>query len=245
MSTKTETALAVSGFAGSTLPAVDNGPATAPFVVFLSPKSENLWPRASIAIPGVKEAEPILFPAEPRVPIRLAPFQFFLIRAEKYFGVYNDSGHLVKASPTDPKQAGWTETYETALLVVVGDELIPARCTFKGAKCKAIKLAVDAAHLAGKPDWPKLSAAHAATIDIPDPRFRFTTMVRVTKETVKSGPRAGSSYYLASGSVLPIAAEGRKLLLKFPTGDWAACAGAVNEAFDKRMLDVKEKTVAS
>lgn len=246
MSTETENALIASGFAaGENLPTAPADRAAVPFVVFLSPKSEKLWPRASAAIPGVKEGEPILFPEEPYPPIRLNPFVFVLHGAYRFWGSYNDGGELLKARETDPKDKAWTETVEAMLIVLNGANLTPARATFKSTKCPAVNKAIFAANDAGSAKWAAAFPGTVKAIPAEFARYRFITTVAVSKQTIKTGPRAGGSYYRADGTVTPIADAGAKLLMDFVLGPGKPALAALQAAYDKRLKDVADKIVAS
>lgn len=171
-----------------------------PFVVFAQPKSVDVWAKLVAVNPQVQEGEIYLLRPNPYPPLRLPDFRFTLIHAKQMWAIENPQGKATKISYEDQeKDPAYCEVNETVVLVHL-DAIVPARCVFKRTKADAFRTCMQALATCQKPEWATFSEAHAMTVSIQDPRFRFVTKVGVTKGT---GKKTGLPFYAADGTIIP------------------------------------------
>lgn len=239
--TKSLVASAVESNLGSNLPVAfgsslsdvgESAFSLSPYAVFASNRSPNfaLW---SQAIPGLNDGDPILI-AGNKPPIKLDPFRFYLVEAFQHFSVVDSQGNLVRTS-LDPEAATadreLKEHIETCILVIHGNELTPARCTFKTTKTNAAHTARLAVLEAGKPSWAQHSPEHKASLVCPVPWGRAIATVTLKRATSRS---SGFAYVSANARVAPSGAA-----------DWTMLAAHLkDERFVRLCNDVKEQWAA-
>lgn len=165
-----------------------------PYVQFVSEKSRN-YGDILTKLPGIKIGSPVLIQGAPQVgegeeplppphPLRLDPFDYFLLHATEFWGQFNQNGELLAMTKSKPDNATSTQpkfdqTIETVLLVVAetpdGVKLLPATCRFKATKCPAVYCAIRSLTEAKTAGWAKKGEEYAFTMKIPQPWARFYT----------------------------------------------------------------------
>lgn len=211
-----------------------------PYATFLSPKSTELWAKAGAAGVALEDGCQVLFFPEPEAPIRLVPMQFMLLAATQYWAETKDR-QLVRVSMR--KDIGLKEQIDAALLIILNDKIVPARCTFRTTKCPACLTAVKELKAARETEtWAKKSEEHqivAAHVD--NPSYRFTATVRTSGRTAASG----FAYKLAESTCKPSTPAELKLLQKlFESEDGMKDFKAVGESYQRRINTVKAKAAA-
>jgi len=200
----------------------------------------KVYGELSIRFPDLQSDDPVLF-ADPAPPEKLKPFRFYLVHAYRHFGKLDNNGVLVESTRDIEKatrdEKTWKEHIETALLVCTATDIIPARCTFKTTKTKAAHISIEALKRASTPDWAKDSPEHTASLVAPDPRFRFTTTVRLSGK-----PGSGNPYVVATGVIRPTTmADWTALANKLGDKDWAARCDKTIAAWQNHVKYCQEK----
>ena len=209
-----------------------------PYVQFLNAKSPS-YPKVVAALPDAQEGDPILMGEKP---VRLDPMRFSLIRAKAHYSEVTADGTVLR-STSDPERAATdkklAEHIECVLLVVTPDGLVPCRCQFKGARLKAVRNALDALKEASSPEWGKKSKDHEASLVATDPRFRFTSTVRITFQTSRTN---GFKYALATSVAKPTGvADWKQIGEFFASEDNRKLCEAVVESWRERLAAVASK----
>jgi hypothetical protein len=203
-----------------------------PYVAFATPKSA-LFQRMQLAIPSVKDGDPVLVRDEPYPPLALAPFVFYVLAVHKYNATTDDGGFLVETG-----DGLKDEYYDSVILVQTPAGLVPARSTAKNTKKDFAAIAKRALEMAGTPEWPTLSPAHAASIAAEQPWMRFK--VQVTLRAGTSGKGRKNIY--TSATVIPTTADEHAMLRAFVKDPAKAKLIADADAsLARRMSDVAEK----
>lgn len=233
------------GFMHSETNLVTKGPVfgLSPYVIFASTRSEN-FARWSAEVPGLNDGDPLLVRGEKLV--RLLPFQFHLIRAFQHFSIVDNTGTILRmtrdpnvAKAESTKSARFDEHIETVLLVVLPDEIVPARCTFKTTKTNAAHKAIQAVTLAATPEWAKLSPDHKETLNAPQPWMRVLVNVTLKAGTSRS---SGFRYVAANASIKPTGvADWRRIGKFFEDEQGTASANEVVAQYERRLEDVMAK----
>lgn len=189
-----------------------------PYVSFVSNKG-SAFGKILLQIPGLDDGDPVLIRGGNESPVKLSPFRFYLLHESPHYSVVEETGELSESTfdAEVAKAAGrkFSEHIETVILVCLPLSIVPARCTFKTLKVRAAQTARKTLHDASGPTWAKLSAEHAATLVSPDPRFRFTTTVTLSRQTFKGTGRSG---VIATGVPRPTS-----------VADWAQVADFFND----------------
>lgn len=229
-----------SGFESMPMIVPDSLYQRSPYVLFVHPRGGN-FAELKAAIPSLVEGDPVLV-IDGQPPQKLDPLKFILLRADRYFAQVDATG-AIRQVTRDVEKArkgrDWKDHYETVLLVLLPDRVVPARCTFKTTKTNAIANALKALARAQTPEWANESAAHKATLAIPDARFRFVTTVTLRRGT---GQTSGVAYTAANGFVNPLSStEWSNLSDALADDDLVEQLTVVNEEFDKRLMFVATK----
>lgn len=214
-----------------------------PYVLFVHPRGAN-FAELKQSIPSLAEGDAVLIRSGV-APVKLSdlPFKFLLVRADRYFAQVDATGAIIRVT-RDVENArkdkfSWKDHYETVLFVVLPDGLVPARCTFKTTKTNAAAAALKALVEAQTPEWADRSAAHKATLAIPEPRFRFTTTVTLRRST---GLTSGVPYTAANAIVQPLSgAEWAQLATALADDNFKATCVQINEEFERRLEYVNAK----
>lgn len=211
------------------------------YVQFAHPKAKN-YAALIQAYPDLEESDPFLIQPDPARPIKLNPFTFLLLRQFQHFADVDNNGQIIKTY--DEPGSGRKEHIETAILAYHNGELTPATCTFKTTKAAAAKTAIKTLELAADTEkWGRNSPDHNATIAIPDPRFRFTTTVKLRPSV---GQSSGNAYVAATGLCRPTTvADWQVIGSKLNDPKFTAAMAAVLKAFDGRRRFVNSKRAAS
>lgn len=212
------------------------------YVSFVSLKSPA-FQKVAPYFPHLKEGEPVLFTPDD-APIRLDPFRFILAHAKAHYSEIDGEGKIVRTSfsrDEAAKDKTLQEHVEAMILVIIGEKLVPARCTFKGTKVKAGWIAISALEIAKEGDkWSKISPDHKASLVVPDPRVRYSTTVTMSFGNVSRS--SGHKYTVASGFAKPTTAPDWQLLATFlPREDFRAAADAVFAAWKDRLAEITPK----
>jgi hypothetical protein len=208
------------------------------FVHYAEPKSSALWTK--IAISGTPaEGEPYLFLPEPERPIRLDPFRFCPIAAKQYWGDISQSGELLAASPCSVPNSNLRERVECVVLVLSDKFVTPANMTLTSVKAAVIHRAQAATKAAKEASWGDISEAHKASLEIPDPRFRFFVTSRTRKFISKSN---GFPYFGADGAVSPMdPLTYRKVAEFFADEENAALLNGIGDVYSRRVQAIVAK----
>lgn len=197
-----------------------------PYVSFVSLKSAA-FPKLAPYYPDLREGEPVLFKGADSH-VRLDPFRYYLIQYRVHYTEADSEGSVVRSTMDAGVAKGdksLKENVETVLIVCTKEGLVPARCTFRTTKTKAVWSAIN--HLAVAKDgdkWGKLSPEHAATLGAPDPRFRFTATVHLSYGRLSKS--TGYKFTEASATVKPTA-----------LADWQALTAALNDKAFRALCD--------
>ena len=194
------------------------------FIMFASPKSER-WADNVKDFPGLQPGDAILI-ERGADSVRLgASLTFFLVDAFSYYAKCDSKGAILKASHEE-SDATPRQFLSVLLLLVHDGRAIPATCRFGDATCQAPGVSVKTVReRAASPEWATLSAEHAATLSIPDPRFRFKTLATWKGQKSRS---TGNTYQISKATIVPTSA-GDAALLSAVDGEAMAAA---KESFD-------------
>lgn len=120
----------------------DTGAAVSPYIQFAHPLSKN-YAQMSTALKGLTTGTPVLVQPD-GVFVKLEPFQFLATPAfYQCYGQYNDAGEVTATMPPMGRTpTDWYETIVAVVVLVMGNDLYPARCRFKGPKCPAVRMAI-------------------------------------------------------------------------------------------------------
>lgn len=133
-------------------------------------------------------------------PLKVKPFRYFLLKANRYYTKLDKAGKTVEAGYTDPqngqRNSPFKETLVALVLVVSQDTmgktvLIPATWVARSGLCKALSRAIELAGPNGaavdKNAWASRSAAHAIASNARFPGGRFITTAWASLETTQDG----------------------------------------------------------
>ncbi len=174
-----------------------------PYVVFATARSPKQWTALVRAFPDVNEGETYLILPDPTTPVFLHPCQFVLLFAKQYFvkSADDEKGTILAVSRTIDRALGIDkEQIETLILVTSTPTIVPARMTFKTAKCPAIHKVKEHQELATTPEWSAKGGQYTNTMKIPDPRYRLISSLKTSKKTAVESGRA---YVLAEAIIRP------------------------------------------
>lgn len=172
------------------------------FIMFASPKSER-WADNVKDFPGLQPGDAILI-ERGADSVRLgASLAFYLVDAFSYFAKCDSKGAIVRASHEE-SEATPRQFLSVLMLLVHDGRMIPATCRFGDAMCQAPCEAIRTAREhAVSPEWGTKSAEHAATLSIPDPRFRFKTVMTWAGKKSRS---TGNTYQISKAVIQPATA---------------------------------------
>jgi hypothetical protein len=229
---------------------LDNGATVStqsPYVSFVSNKAPA-YAKVLGHVPDVQDGDPILFADQVIEPLR--PFKFMVVHYQRHYSEVTDTGNILRVKfNVEAEEVKYgsplKEHYETMLLVFRNDgSVTPARCTFKTTKCPAIKLAtatLDAA-VGDTEKWGKRGPDYMVTLKIPEPRFRFTTTVILSKNV---GRGSGRGYVKAEGKIAATTAgEWAALQAYFADGNNVKLAAFTTGQWEDRIARLKEKVAA-
>jgi len=120
-----------------------------PYVQFVAAKARN-YGQLLRKFPTLREGEPVLILPTPLDPILLNPFTYFLLDGTEFWGLYDQQSQLLAASRTQretsaeeaAKKQEWKQTYESVVLVILDNQIMPAQVRFVRTKCPAVQSAV-------------------------------------------------------------------------------------------------------
>lgn len=212
-----------------------------PYVLFVSTKGQT-FARLAPQIPGLQDGDPVLVRDEKG--LKLNPFKFYLIDAFQHFSVVDNQGAIVKSMfdverAREDKINKWNEHIEAVILVVDGDTLTPARCTFKTTKTAAAHAAVSAAKVAADAEaWGALSAEHKTSLAVPTHWARYITTATLKRGTSKGG----FAFVAANGFVTPTGLSDWNLLSEaFKDDSFRKLCEAVGDRHRERVEEIKSK----
>ena len=179
-------------------PLTDTGLALSPYVQFAHPMSKN-YVNMVAALKSVPTGSPVLVSPDGSY-TKLDPFQFLATPAfYQYFGEYDDQGELIiaiEAIGRCPK--GMSESVIAVMVVLIGNDLQPVRCRFKGAKCPVIKTAINAVMDTEAEDFAGRGKDHAKLVKSGSPAWSWLLHTGTMTE-VKSKPGIGKDGKQHSG----------------------------------------------
>lgn len=214
-----------------------------PYVQFISSKGQSFGEVAR-QIPSIQDGDPILVRA--KAATKLNPFRFYLAAAFQHFSMVDTMGCIVKAtldSTVARSDRAWQEHIEALIIVVLDDELVPARCTFKTTKTNAAHTAIKTLReIREEPEeWAKRSPEHKLTVKVPLDWARFTTTVTLKRGTSRS---TGFNYVAANGFAEPTGAADWKLLADAMKDDnFNMLCDDTLRRHEQRISEVKQKVV--
>jgi hypothetical protein len=208
------------------------------YVTFVSNKSASFG-LMLVSIPDLADGDPVLVQPEPLLPVKLSPFRFFWPGlAFQHWSALDESGQITETVLEDPgRDSGMGEHIEACILVIHGNALIPARCTFKTTKTGAFHAANEALRVASTPAWADISAAHRATLSAPAPWLRFTTTVTVVPYLSKS---TGRTSKIGRGKANPSTPADWQMIGEFfRNEDNVKLTTLVQSAWERRVEEIK------
>lgn len=223
-----------------------------PYVSFVSTKGPA-FSRIASFIPTLEDGDPVMIYPEPRRPIALTPFRFFLLKAFQHWSVVDSKGNILRTT-LDPvkgkKDRAFAEHIETVLLVVVPDGLECARCTFKTTKVNAAHRAIETLEQLGRAergengepsaaDWYAMSPEHKVTQAAPVDWSRFSCTVKLRAGT---GQTSGFDYVAATSIPLPAtSADWLAIGNFFKDENKRKQAEECEESYQRRITGIKSK----
>lgn len=223
------------------VPPEERGPAST-WVWFAGRRSAK-WAEFAAKFQGLAAGEAILM--HPDGEIRLGTsVSYFLLDGFQYFATLKgeeDNYAILKAwadAPDPaPKGARVSEYLSLLVLVVHEGKGYPATMRVSDAMARGPHLSIKTATVeALSPEWGTRSAEHATTLAIPDPRFRFKSLL--TWRPKKSS--TGNTYQISKVSILPTTA-GDVAIVKGLGEEGSAAMEEAKEAFDAWKIEVQSK----
>ncbi len=213
-----------------------------PYVSFVSLKG-SAYGKLAPFFPDMQEGDPILILPDPARPVKLDPLRFYLVHAKTHYSEVDQNGQIIRSTfNIDEARADRSlkEHVEGVVLVCLDTGLVPARVTFKSTKVKAAWTAINT-HEAAKDTeaWGKLSPEHAATLVCPDPRFRYTTTVKMSYGNVSRS--SGFKFTLATGFAKPsTVADWQAITKAFSDEAFCKLCDAVVGGWKSRIGDIEQ-----
>ena len=236
-------AVVIPGMSGmqAIAPPEPSGPSSA-YVWFAGAKSPK-WAEFVGKHPGLQQGEAFLILPDADA-VRLGTsITYYLLDAMKYFASLNGEadGYSVKRAyrekPENVEKV--REFLSTLLLVQTPQGIVPATMRASDAMCQGVYTSVTTATVdAQSPDWVTRSAEHAVTANIPDPRFRFKTVL--TWKPRKS--RTGNTYQISKASIVPSSiADALAVKSATEAPDFAEAMSQAKESFDGWKQEIESK----
>lgn len=190
-----------------------------------------------------KDGEPILSVDGKFVP--LSPFKFMLNPQYlcQYWAQVDDQNNFTATSRKQQRARPWAEYFDVIAFIFYGDSITPARITFKGPKCPAVRTLLaeirEASDLAS--NWAGKSKAHAqASEAIKTPALRIVADVTMTHQT----PSGGFPYDVADCTARPITSEEFQTVSDvWQTDAFKQAFAACVEDLNKRLTLMTKKAV--
>lgn len=182
------------------------GGATSPYVMFVHPQSPQ-YPNILSALGKIPNGTAVLVSNGEYT--RLDPFEFILLTEQplQYFADFDSQNNVVGAAlvpveriPQNEKGDRYKECIEAIVLVVQDSELQPARVSFRGPKCPAVKTACSARQDCDLPEFGGRSKEHGVIAKSKTPKFLWHTIsCTVTEKDPKRTDRGQKEYQELSG----------------------------------------------
>lgn len=170
------------------------------------------------SIPGISDGAPVLFTSDDDGYYSVD--RLMLLRADRFYTEMNDAGDIVQVSLTN-KGDPLHEDYQAIVLVVCGDELIPARTSFRKTRAAAARALVRAAKKADPSGTNPLSFAS------------FVGKLRVSNRTRQKG---NGTYPIVDADILPASEADRALVeSSFANPGFLAALEVVKNAYENRL----------
>lgn len=185
---------------GGELVAVEPSVPFGAYITFASTRAEK-WGDYAGRIPGLREGDALLIRGDDVV--KLDPCRVHLVCAFQYWAQFEEGTYDIAAISLSRMpgrgEDRWAECVECVVLVYLPDGSIePARVTFRKGQTRASSTLAIALSEAGTPAWGQKSAAHAESLALPRPAFRFYGVVTGGKKLGKGG---GNPYNVASATI--------------------------------------------
>lgn len=209
-----------------------------PYVIFAQPKSTDSWNRILAQFPKAREGDPFLLMPQPQPIVELNPFRYYLLAAQQYWAKENTIGKVLwTCFDADAVTSELRQYIDTCIMVELPtEEFIIARCAFKQTKVPAVSQALRTLKIAKEPEWLDMSPEHAQTSQIPDPRFRFISDVRmVDKISAEDRP-----YVTAEVTIEPTSLKQFRAILEFISAqETIEAMDAIKESYERRINSMK------
>ena len=213
---------------------VETGMPVSPYVQFAHPQSKN-YAQMTAALRGITTGTPVLVNGNEF--IKLDPFQFIALDQAYYqcFARYDGTGEIVGTlepvgrCPKGSPGASWSETITAVILLVVGNDIMPARCRFKGPKVPGIRGAINAIEEQCKAsDFAQRGKDQAKLAKSGTPEWAW--LIHTGTVTEKKGQESNMAYHELQSSFTLTPASVIGTLLKLQNSeDFAAVMGDVLE----------------
>lgn len=172
-----------------------------PYVQFMHPMSKN-FRQMLTAVGNQPNGTPVLVNSNTFT--LLSPFKFMVTEAfHQYNAESDDKGELIAYREIDTpgrNPRGWSEFIDSIIVLIIGNDLIPARCRFKGPKCPAIKTAIDALQNdAETEDFGGRSKDHGKVVASKCPKWAYHTITAAIRN-VPAKSVGGFPYDLCEGT---------------------------------------------
>jgi hypothetical protein len=183
-----------SGVAKPVAPLAETGVPVSPYVQFAHPQAKN-FTQMTTALRNLSVGTPVLVNSNEF--IKLDPFNFIAITDAYHqcFAKYDHTGEIVGTrEPVGRTPSGYSETVTAVILLVVGNDIMPARCRFKGPKVPGIRNAINAVdEQCRASDFAQRGKDHAKIAKSGLPEWAWLVHTGIITE--KKGKDSGMAYH--------------------------------------------------
>lgn len=204
------------------------------FVMFANPKSDR-WQENAAAFPGLQKGEALLI-LRGGDTIRLGgSLTYYLVDGFRFWAEVDTNGAVTAAYAEERDDIKASECFSALVILLHEGRMIPATIRFKDAMAAGPLAGLRELQAAKTKEWLAKSAEHALAASIPDPRFRFKTLLSWGPKKSRS---SGRTYMNSTAKFVPSSAADS---LAFRSQDVREDFDAAKGAFDSWVAEVKEK----
>lgn len=175
----------------------------APYITFAHNSRKDEWGKIQAKYGVVREGE--MYYVDDKDVRHLTTAKVSYICGQQYWA-HKDGAGVLQAFSKTPKPDPFREHVEAVVLLYLPEKVVPCNVTFHTTKCGGAKAMDETLRTASTPYWGEISAAHAATMSIPQAYLRFYAELSLNDPRtpkVRPGKPAGQPYRTLNARIAP------------------------------------------